>query len=66
MQRCEFSVSSQIKVTEAADVAFWTDALGVDEETLLSAVGAVGASPDTVQQYLAGFPSPGCSRYRPA
>jgi hypothetical protein len=44
----------RINTREQAEVNYWTRALGVTPEELLSAVRAVGDSEEKVRQHLAG------------
>jgi hypothetical protein len=43
---------ARISLTEDYEVRDWTDALGVDENTLRNAVQAVGDRADDVRAYL--------------
>ncbi len=44
--------ASRIALGEDYEVAYWTKALGVSEEELRAAVGAVGNSADAVRRHL--------------
>jgi len=43
---------SRINMTQAHEVRYWTQALGVSEAELSRAVGAVGSSADRVREFL--------------
>ena len=45
---------SRISLSEDYEVRDWTESLGVSEERLREAVGAVGNSADKVREYLKG------------
>ena len=44
--------AARINVHEDYEVRYWTEALGVSEETLKDAVNRAGTSADAVRQYL--------------
>ncbi len=43
---------AEINVTEDHEVQYWTDALGISEETLRIAVAAAGTSAQDVRDHL--------------
>ena len=43
---------SRINMSQAHEVRYWTQALGVSEAELSRAVGAVGSSADKVREFL--------------
>jgi hypothetical protein len=43
---------SRINMSQAHEVKYWTQALGVSEAELSRAVGAVGSSADKVREFL--------------
>jgi hypothetical protein len=43
---------ARINLTQAHEVRYWTQALGVSEAELSRAVGAVGSSADKVREFL--------------
>ncbi|WP_162570472.1 DUF3606 domain-containing protein [Variovorax sp. SRS16] len=43
---------SRINVNEEHEVRYWTEALGVDEETLRKAVAEAGTSAEAVRTFL--------------
>jgi hypothetical protein len=43
---------NSINVHRPEELRYWTQSLGVDEQTLLRAVSAVGNNVDTVRDYL--------------